>query len=143
MDVTRLRRALARVRGIHAIRLLLDTHVAIWFFEDPALLANEAREALEDSVNPAYVSAASVWEWALKQALGRISTPAELDTGAIRAGFHELPVTWAHGRSAADLPLLHADPFDRMLVAQALAEDLVLLTRDRLITQYPVATMPA
>ncbi len=143
MDVAGLRRALARVRGIHAIRLLLDTHVAIWFFEDPALLASEAREAVEDSANVPYLSAASVWEWALKQALGRISTPAELDAGAVRAGFHELPVTWAHGRAAAALPVLHADPFDRMLVAQAVAEDLVLVTRDRLITQYSVATMPA
>lgn len=143
MDVTGLRRAPAGVRGIHPIRLLLDTHVVIWFYEDPSLLTSEAREALEDSANVAYVSAASVWEWALKQALGRISTPTELDAGAVRAGFQELPVTWAHGRAAATLPALHSDPFDRMLVAQATVEGLVLVTRDRRVAQYPIATMSA
>ena len=125
------------------MRLLLDTHVAIWFFEDPELLAEDARMAIADRGNVSYLSAVSVWESAVKQSLGRISLPEELDVGAVRAGFQELPVTWAHGRAAAVLPAMHRDPFDRMLVAQAVAEDLVLLTRDRLITQYPVATMPA
>ena len=125
------------------MRLLLDTHVAIWFFEAPALVADEAREAIEDSGNRTYLSAASVWESAVKQSLGRISLPEALDVGAVRAGFEELPVTWAHGRAAATLPAMHSDPFDRMLVAQAIAEDLVLVTRDRLVAQYPVATMPA
>ena len=125
------------------MRLLLDTHVAIWFFEDPALLSNEARAAIEDPGNDSFLSAASVWEWALKLSLGRISMPAALDVGAVRAGFEELPVLWAHGRTAAALPPMHRDPFDRMLVAQALAEDLVLITRDPLIRQYDVATLTA
>ncbi len=125
------------------MRLLLDTHVAIWFFEAPALVADEARQAIEDSGNRTYLSAASVWESAVKQSLGRISLPEALDVGAVRAGLEELPVTWAHGRAAATLPAIHSDPFDRMLVAQAIAEDLVLVTRDRLVAQYPVATMPA
>ena len=125
------------------MRLLLDTHVAIWFFEAPALVADEARRAIEDSGNRTYLSAASVWESAVKQSLGRISLPEALDVGAVRAGFEELPVTWAHGRAAATLPAMHSDPFDRMLVAQAIAEDLVLVTRDRLVAQYPVTTMPA
>ena len=125
------------------MRLLLDTHVAIWFFEDPALLTEEARVAIEDSGNASFLSAASVWEWAVKNALGKISMSITLDAGATRAGFEELPVTWAHGRAAATLPAMHGDPFDRMLVAQAIAEDLVLLTRDRLVAQYPVQTMRA
>ena len=125
------------------MRLLLDTHVAIWFFEDPALLADEARTAVEDPGNGSFLSAASVWEWALKLSLGRISMPGALDAGAVRAGFEELPVTWRHGRAAAALPPLHSDPFDRMLVAQARTEDLVLITRDPLILQYDVATMSA
>ena len=125
------------------MRLLLDTHVAIWFFEDPALLVDDARQAVQDPRNVSYLSAASVWEAAVKQSLGRISLPEQLDTGAVRAGFEELPVTWAHGRAAAALPAIHGDPFDRMLVAQAAAEDLVLLTRDPLVVQYDVATMPA
>jgi len=107
------------------------------------LLTNEAREAIEDSTNISYLSAASVWEWALKRALGRISTPSALEVGAVRAGFQELPVTWAHGTAAAALPALHSDPFDRMLVAQANVEDLVLVTRDRRVAQYPIATMLA
>ena len=125
------------------MKLLLDTHVAIWFFEDPALLTGEARAAIEDPGNASFLSAASVWEWAVKNALGKISMSITLDAGADRAGFEELPVTWAHGHAAAALPVLHTDPFDRMLVAQAAVEGLVLLTRDRLVAQYPIATMPA
>jgi len=125
------------------VRLLLDTHVAIWFLEDPAQLVDEARLAIDEPANLTYVSAASVWETALKQAAQRLSLPEPLDVGAARAGFEELPVTWAHGRAAAALPPVHRDPFDRMLVAQALTEDLVLVTRDPLIRRYDVATMPA
>ena len=125
------------------MRLLLDTHVAVWFFEDPSLIADDARGAIEDPDNIAYLSAASVWEWALKHARGRIHMPGEMVEGAILAGFAELPVTWAHGRSAAALPRFHGDPFDRMLVAQALSEDLVLVTRDRTLARYEVATMAA
>jgi len=125
------------------VRLLLDTHVAIWFFEDPALIADEARLAIEDPSNVSYLSAASVWEWAVKQSLGRISLPEAIDVGAVRAGFEELPVTWAHGRAAAALPAMHSDPFDRMLVAQAIEGGFVLVTRDAKITQYGVATMSA
>jgi PIN domain nuclease of toxin-antitoxin system len=125
------------------VRLLVDTHVAIWHFEDPELLSREAREAIEDPANTLYLSAASVWEWAIKAAQGKLATPDSLDAGARRAGFLELPVTWEHGRHASSLPWLHGDPFDRMLVAQTVAEDLVLVTRDPLVLQYDVATMAA
>ena len=125
------------------MRLLLDTHVALWFLDDPRLVAEGARDAIEEQGNVTYLSAASVWEVALKQAAGRLSLPEPLEVGAQRVGFHELGVTWAHARAAAELPPVHTDPFDRMLVAQAAEENLVLLTRDPLVTQYPVATMPA
>jgi PIN domain nuclease of toxin-antitoxin system len=125
------------------VRLLLDTHVAIWFFDDPALLTDDARDAIEDTRNAAFVSAASVWEWALKTVVGKISMSITFDAAAARAGFRELPVTWGHARDAAELPRLHGDPFDRMLVAQAQLEDLLLVTRDPLVSQYDVATMPA
>jgi PIN domain nuclease of toxin-antitoxin system len=123
--------------------VLLDTHVAIWFLEDPAQLAGEARAVIEDAENVVHLSAVSVWETAIKQAAGRIAMPEALDRGAARVGFTELAVTWQHGRVAAALPSVHRDPFDRMLVAQAQTEDLVLLTRDADVRRYDIATMPA
>jgi len=125
------------------VRLLLDTHVALWFFDDPLRIDTGARAAIESTENSIFVSAASVWEWALKRAAARASAPGDLPEGASRAGFAELPVTWRHGQVAASLPLVHRDPFDRMLVAQAQAERMVLVTRDRDIPRYDVSTMAA
>jgi PIN domain nuclease of toxin-antitoxin system len=125
------------------VRLLLDTHVAVWWLNDPGMLRGEAQAALEDDANETLLSAASVWEAAIKESLGRFAPPVPLYESATSAGLVELPVSWAHAQSAAALPRLHADPFDRMLVAQALAEKLVLVTRDSAVTQYDVATMPA
>jgi PIN domain nuclease of toxin-antitoxin system len=117
--------------------------VALWWANDPAQLANEARDAIEDGVNEVFLSAASVWEASIKAAAGRLSTPTPIEAAAADAGIAELPIRWAHARRAADLPALHRDPFDRMLVAQALEEGLVLLTRDPLVRQYAVATATA
>jgi PIN domain nuclease of toxin-antitoxin system len=117
--------------------------VALWWANDPAEIANEARETIEDALNEVFLSAASVWEASIKSAAGRLSTPTPIEEAAADAGIAELPVRWAHARRAADLPALHRDPFDRMLVAQALEESLVLLTRDPLIRQYAVATAAA
>jgi PIN domain nuclease of toxin-antitoxin system len=89
------------------------------------------------------LSAASLWEAAIKVAAGRLSTPTSIDEAAADAGIAELPVRWSHARRAALLPTLHRDPFDRMLVAQALEEGLILMTRDPLVRQYAVSTMPA
>ena len=125
------------------MRLLLDTQAALWFFEDPSALTADARSAIENPGTVAYLSAASVWELALKQARGKVRMNVELSAAATRASFVELPVTWAHGDAAAALPRLHGDPFDRMLVAQAQVESLVLVTRDPLVRQYDVASMAA
>jgi PIN domain nuclease of toxin-antitoxin system len=81
-----------------------------------------------------------VWEAAIKVAAGRLSTPTPLEHAARASRIRELPIQWAHARRAADLPFLHRDPFDRMLVAQALEEGLVLMTRDPLVEQYAVST---
>jgi PIN domain nuclease of toxin-antitoxin system len=123
--------------------LLLDTHAAVWWLEDRARLTDAARNAIEDADNEVFVSAASVWEFEMKRAAGRIQTPGPLAEAAAATGLIELPVTWRHAQRAALLPPIHADPFDRMLVAQALEEGLVLVTRDPLVRQYAIATMPA
>jgi PIN domain nuclease of toxin-antitoxin system len=125
------------------VRLLLDTHVALWWLNEPSLLRPDARTTLEDGENETFLSAASIWEAAIKESLGRFEPPAPLHESAAKTGLVELPISWAHARSAAALPRLHADPFDRMLVAQAHLEGLVLVTRDRAVLQYDVATMPA
>ena len=106
-------------------------------------MEDEARSVIADGANEVFLSSASVWEVAIKVAAGRLSTPTPIDETAEDAGLLELPVRWSHARRAASLPMLHADPFDRMLVAQALDEGLVLLTRDPRVRQYAISTMPA
>ena len=109
----------------------------------PARLEEQARAAIADATNDIFVSAASVWEAGVKTAAGRVTMPTSLDEMAASAGLLELAVVWRHARRAANLPLLHRDPFDRMLVAQALEEQLVLMTRDPLVQQYAAPTMLA
>mgnify|MGYP000232789743 CR=1 FL=1 len=125
------------------MRLLLDTHVAFWWFNDVDRVGHDARAAIQDPANDVWMSAASVWEVGIKRAVGRLEIPTPLDEAARGTGVMELAVTWAHARTAAELPLLHGDPFDRMLIAQARVEGLVLVTRDPLVRQYDVATMQA
>jgi len=125
------------------VRVLLDTHTAIWWFNDPAALDVQARATLEDGETTAFLSAASVWEAATKAASGRLDLPTTLPEAAQRTGVFELAVRWVHAQRAAELPPIHRDPFDRFLVAQAMVENLVLMTRDALLVRYPVATMLA
>lgn len=125
------------------MRLLLDTHVALWWFNDPTRVRPAALEAIEDGANEALLSAASVWEAGIKTSVGKLTSPRSLAESASVKGLVELQVSWEHASLAADLPRLHGDPFDRMLVAQAVIEDLVLVTRDPLVRQYDVATMTA
>jgi PIN domain nuclease of toxin-antitoxin system len=115
----------------------------LWWTDDPELVGAGARAAIEDPGNDVLVSAASVWEAAVKVAAGRLRMPIGLDEAAAAAGFVELPIRWRDARGAAALPPLHGDPFDRMLVAQALEEGLILVTRDRAVLQYPVPTLAA
>ena len=124
-------------------RLLLDTHTLLWAIEDNPSLNADARSAIVDPLNDVFVSAASVWEIAIKRSLGRLEAPDNLGEEVGKAGFIELAVTIRHGELAARLPPHHGDPFDRMLVAQAQAEGLVLVTRDRVLGQYAVPTLTA
>ncbi|HUZ25315.1 MAG TPA: type II toxin-antitoxin system VapC family toxin [Streptosporangiaceae bacterium] len=122
--------------------LLLDTHVVLWWLADDPSLSEEIKARLDHEPD-VYVSAATVWEVAIKQAIGKLREPADLPERIRGSGFAELPVGSGHAIAAGRLPLLHRDPFDRMLVAQAQCEDLTLVTRDTRCQQYDVAVLPA
>lgn len=125
------------------MRLLLDTHALLWTLGEPASLGSRARDAIEDEANDVFVSAVSVWEIAIKRALGKLAAPDDLVAGIVGQGFSPLPISWHHADLAGALPRHHADPFDRMLVAQAEAEGLTLVTRDARIALYGVRTLAA
>ena len=120
------------------MNLLLDTHVFLWWCEDNPQLGVLGREAIADRRNTIYLSAASVWEIAIKEALRKLQLPEPVEEAVVGNGFLALPIDFRHARIAGALPLHHRDPFDRMLVAQTQAEGLVLMTRDELIRPYKV-----
>ncbi len=123
------------------MRLLLDTHVLIWW--DSGI---ELRPAVVDAIQRAdqvYVSAVSGWEISIKASLGRLETTRSVMEVVRESGFEELPVRLAHAESLAELPPHHRDPFDRMLVAQALHEGLTLVTRDAALAAYEVRVLAA
>lgn len=118
------------------MRLLLDTHVFLWVVGDSHRLKPKVRRLIE-AAERVHVSAASIWEIAIKARLGKIHVDLEALIAAIEtSGFVELPVRAAHAAGVAHLPLHHTDPFDRLLIAQALYEPLRLLTADAALAQY-------
>lgn len=119
------------------MRLLLDTHVFLWWRDDSRKLKTSARRAIAEA-QIVFVSAATAWEAAIKSALGRLQIPDTVEAGVIDSGFEKLPIGFSHAESAARLPPHHADPFDRMLVAQAKAEGLTLVTHDRRLAPYEI-----
>lgn len=121
--------------------LLLDTHVVLWWLADDPSLSDEIKARLDHEAD-VYVSTVTVWEVAIKQAIGKLE-PADLPERILDSGFRELPVRSRHALAAGRLPLLHRDPFDRMLVAQARCEELTLVTRDFRCREYDVAVLPA
>ena len=118
------------------MNLLLDTQVLIWWDEGRRLAA-EARRAIADA-DSIYVSAASAWEVAIKTGLGRLRPIRTVEQAAEESGFLELPVTFRHAERVGELPPHHRDPFDRLLIAQAGAEELILVTRDPVFAMYGV-----
>jgi PIN domain nuclease of toxin-antitoxin system len=122
--------------------LLLDTHVVLWWLADDPGLPEEIKDRLDHEPD-VRVSAVTIWEIAIKQALGKISAPADLPGRVRDSGFRELRVDFTHAIAAGRLPLIHRDPFDRMLIAQARCEDLTLVTRDPHCQQYEVAILRA
>lgn len=124
------------------MRLLLDTHILLWWLADDPALPASLRAVIGDSANDALVSAATIWEIAIKQALGRLDFPvAETERILEENGFRPLPITPAHAVAAGALPRLHADPFDRMLVAQALCESLTLVSVDPQAARHGAAVL--
>ncbi len=122
--------------------LLLDTHVILWWLTDDPTLADEIKATLDHEPD-VYVSAATIWEVAIKQAIGKLPEPAGLTERIRDSGFAELPISSKHAMTAGRLPPIHRDPFDRMLVAQAQHEHLTLVTRDPRCQKYEVAILPA
>ena len=118
--------------------LLLDTHVLLWWRGDYGRIGASVRATITDPEIGVFFSAASIWEIAIKHALGKLRTPANLLESMAERGFSELPVRSSDGLRAGALPPHHADPFDRMLIAQAQGEGLTLVTSDTRIAAYDV-----
>lgn len=124
-------------------RLLLDTQVLLWWLADDPSLGQKAKEAVIDSHNEIYVSAATTWEISIKKAVGKLNAPDDMDTIVEEENFTKLPITLYHGQIAGMLPSHHKDPFDKMLIAQAQAEGLTIVTSDGVFLKYGVRIMDA
>lgn len=112
--------------------------MVLWWLSDDQSLGEEARRLIANPGNYVAVSAASVWEMAIKSSLGKLSAPDEVDQAILACGFTPLAITIEHAVRVGELPLHHRDPFDRMLIAQARTEGLELLTADGRLEEYPV-----
>jgi len=121
------------------MRLLLDTHVALWALTGSPRLSERARDLILEPANDVYFSAATVWEIAIKHRLAKKDMPISGDEAVklfAEAGYIELPMSASHASATEELPMHHADPFDRILVAQAISEPLRLLTHDQALLPY-------
>ena len=118
------------------MKLLLDTHLLLWWLDDSPSLPQPARVLIAQPENTIFVSAVTIWEIWLKVSLGKLRLPAGFEAQLAAEGFENLPVTAAHARHTERLPWLHRDPFDRMLVAQAAVSGLTLLSADKLLAPY-------
>ena len=124
------------------MNLLLDTHALLWWLEGTNL-PDDVAARISDPEQLVVVSAASIWEATVKEALGKLRTPEPLITVAADEGFEPLPITFEHAQRAGELPPHHRDPFDRMLVAQAQIEGLTIVSRDEAFRLYDVAVLGA
>lgn len=118
------------------MKLLLDTHVLLWWLDDNPVLSEAARAAIREQHATVFVSAATVWEIAIKQAIGKLDIPGDLEEAVAANRFEPLPITFHHAAVAGKLPRHHDDPFDRMLIAQAQIERLTLVTHDNRLGAY-------
>ncbi len=121
------------------MKFLLDTHILLWFLENDSSLPEIMREAIATPKNLVFVSSVSAWEISIKQSVGKLIAPNNLEEALRFSRFEVLPVTLEHGIKVADLPMYHKDPFDRMLIAQALVEGLMIVTVDTKFKLYDVS----
>lgn len=125
------------------MNLLLDTHVLLWWLSAAPTLSEKARKAVSDGRNLVYVSAASIWEIRIKQKLGKLKIPDHFFQVFDQQDFEKLAITAEHAYAVGDLPFIHRDPFDRMLIAQARIEKLSVITHKKIFTKYPVQVIAA
>ena len=121
------------------MKVLLDTHAFLWFMAGDTRLSPKARKVMSDADTELLLSAASVWEMAIKAALGRLVLPVSVGdyiVGKVRNGLHIMPIEWMHAAAVQDMPTHHRDPFDRMLISQSIATKYPLMTDDDKIRLY-------
>jgi PIN domain nuclease of toxin-antitoxin system len=123
--------------------LLLDTHVVLWAFSQPDHLSPAVRRDITDPRNVVMVSAATIWEVEIKRALGKLRAPDGLHSLCVERGFDPLDISFEHAVAAGSLPAHHTDPFDRMLIAQAIVEGAQIVTADSTFDRYEVQVVPA
>ena len=120
------------------MRFLVDTHALLWALGEPSALSLAARDAIADPSNLIMVSSASLWECAIKASIGKLDLPEDFFDSVPEAGYEVMPIRISHLNVYRTLPMHHRDPFDRMLVAQARAEALTLISRDPGIAKYDI-----
>jgi PIN domain nuclease of toxin-antitoxin system len=125
------------------VNLLLDTHAVLWWLSDDPTLSEAARVAISDPENTVYLSAVVIWEMRIRQGIGKLDLPDDFEEVVDDQAFSKLPVTVDHANAIVRLPAIHRDPFDRMLVAQAVVEEMTIVTRDRNIAEYGIDVVVA
>ena len=123
------------------MNLLLDTHIVLWWLNDDPKLIKPHREMISNSNNLCYISAATIWEISIKVKLGKLKISDNYSEELIREGFLELAVNWKHTLRVKELPLIHKDTFDRILIAQAQIENMTLLSVDDYVKQYDLPVL--
>jgi len=120
------------------VNLLLDTHIVLWWLEDHPALSSTVKNRIAHGENLVFLSAAVVWEIRIKEALGKLDIPSDFSIVLDRQPFEKLAIKVEHAHAVKDLPLHHRDPFDRMLIAQAVTEGLTIATHDQVFEKYSV-----
>jgi PIN domain nuclease of toxin-antitoxin system len=125
----------------NSMQYLLDTHAILWWFTTPEKINKKAQKIIRDKSNKIFLSSVSFWEMAIKKSIGRLTLPHNLLEAVAAENFKILPIMPDEALGVADLPMIHADPFDRLLIIQAKLLDLIIITHDEKISEYPVVTL--